>query len=107
MMMRSVLRFDQEQFHRDQFVGQGSRERMFNSGAPAGDPSIASGDSGCPTFVDPVGLTPTLCWGNAVENSGLPRGKLGVTPWKTWGNAVEKSALAHRGMRRAHHSHFS
>ena len=28
-------------------------------------------------------------WGNAVENSGLPRGKVGVTPWKSRGNAVE------------------
>ena len=28
-------------------------------------------------------------WGNAVENSGLPRGKVGVTPWKSGGNAVE------------------
>ena len=28
-------------------------------------------------------------WGNAVENSGLPRGKVGVTPWKSRGNPVE------------------
>src|SRR5690348_14200011 len=25
----------------------------------------------------------TNFWGNAVENSALPRGNLGVTPWKT------------------------
>src|SRR5690349_11984759 len=30
--------------------------------------------------------------GNAVEISGLPRGKVGVTPWKTRGYPVENSA---------------
>ena len=33
-------------------------------------------------------------WGNAVEISGLPRGKVGVTPWKSRRNPVEISALA-------------
>ena len=30
------------------------------------------------------GVTPKSHWGNAVENSALPRGNLGVTPWKFW-----------------------
>ena len=33
-------------------------------------------------------------WGNAVEISGLPRGKVGVTPWKSRRYPVENLALA-------------
>ena len=36
----------------------------------------------------------SVSWGNAVEISGLPRGKFGVTPWKFLGYAVENLALA-------------
>src|SRR5690348_14169545 len=40
----------------------------------------------------------SAAWGNAVENSALPRGKVGVTPWKSRGNPVEiwgwRSAIA-------------
>ena len=96
-----VPQFDQEQFHQDQFAGQGSRERIFNSGASAGDASFRFRGLRMPNVRRFGGLTPTICRGNAVENSALPRGNLGVTPWKTRRYPAENSALPQGSVRKS------
>ncbi len=42
----------------------------------------ASLDRACVESWDAAWANRRQSWGNAVEISGLPRGKLGVTPWK-------------------------
>ncbi len=69
MLMRSVLQFDQEQFHHSHFVALGSSGNYFQLWRVSGRRFVPpSRDSGCPTFMDSVGA-PDACWGDAVEIS--------------------------------------